>query len=96
VLSRKGLALAREAGSPGFFMLTYEPGEGWKSKRKALIVAYYPLLFLDNALGFGLPLSSPPASGKILEESPEKPGQPTEGGMATPEVKAKPDGPKEE
>jgi hypothetical protein len=60
VLSRRGFAQADEWHADGFYFFTPQDSTAWRFANYSLVVIYYPLIFIDNALGTGRPIAHEP------------------------------------
>src|SRR5262245_8411169 len=59
-LSRRGMAQARSYRAPGFLFLSPENTDTWRFWNFGLYRFYYPLIFLDQKLGTGMPFAGEP------------------------------------
>lgn len=72
VLSRDGFKFSRQYNIPGFYFLNPpHPTNTWFILNYGLVVLYYPLIYLDNKIGWGMPIAHEP-SWRIKEDSDEK------------------------
>ena len=60
VLSRRGFAQADEWHAEGIYFLTPRDSPVWELCNYSLASIYYPLIFIDNALGTGRPVGQVP------------------------------------
>ena len=52
-LSRRGYAEADRYDSEGFYYLPPENSNAWRLRNRSCVYFYFPLNFVDRALGFG-------------------------------------------
>ena len=69
-LSRRGMAEAKSCRAPGFWFLSPENTDTWRFWNFGLYGCYYPLIFLDQKLGTGMPFAAEPLWGISRDQVP--------------------------
>jgi len=67
-----GMAEAKSYRAPGFWFLFPEDTDTWRFWNFGLYRFYYPLIFLDQKLGTGMPFAAEPLWGISREQVPRR------------------------
>src|SRR5262249_41354753 len=71
-LSRRGMSGGKSYRAPGFWFLSPENTDTWRFCNFGLYRSYYPLIFLDQKLGTGMPFAAEPLWGISREQVPRR------------------------